>query len=106
MTRAALIINDLGGGDYQVVLVDEERFKQIAEIVESTNTPGDDTTDLVLYLIGPAKEASTAREQRPDLYPECRGQVLGEKFAQDLVIELSEDWPAVHIFSILTVPGT
>ena len=35
MPRAALIINDLAGGDYQVVLVAEDRFKQIAEIVEA-----------------------------------------------------------------------
>jgi hypothetical protein len=103
-TRAALIISDLQGGDYQVALVDEERFLQIQDALAKEENFA--AVEGVSYMLLPAKDADRLHAEHPDMYPERRGQILGTKFTQDLVLEPSDDWPEVHIFSILTVPDT
>lgn len=101
--KAALYINPLGGGDYSMSLVDEERHAQITAAIDAAPQSAD-ATDLALYFLGDPKDAIEFREQRPDLYPEPqRGAVLGHCFTQDLVWE-HVSWPEVQIVAVITLP--
>ena len=64
--KAALYIAPLGGGDYSVSLVDEERHAQITAAVDAAPESAN-ATDLAFYFLGDPKDAAAAHEQRPDL---------------------------------------